>query len=76
MKVSYNMMKVRREEVGLSDNGLALAAKVDRQVIYRIRRGESVRPASVLAIARFLGCTVGELAEKAPVSVNESEVAK
>lgn len=65
MSIGYNIKRMRKAQ-GISQKRLAERACINQSTLSHIERGiGNASPSTVSAIARVLGCAVGELAEYA-----------
>ena len=66
-------IRAKRRELGMSQEGLAHEAGLDRSYVGRIERGEhNLTFVSLVKIARAMGCDVAALTIGLPVISNKS----
>ena len=59
--VDFEAYRVRCEDLGITPNGLAKKARVSSSVIHHMKHSGTAHPATVLTLARALGCAVSDL---------------
>lgn len=68
-----NRIRARRLELGLSQEGLANEAGLDRSYVGRIERGEhNLTFVSLVRLCRAMKCDVAQLAEEIPATGSRS----
>ncbi|WP_369410789.1 helix-turn-helix domain-containing protein [Erythrobacter ani] len=66
-------IRARRSELGMSQEGLANEAGLDRSYVGRIERGEhNLTFVSLVKLCRAMGCDVASLTSGLPASKNMS----
>jgi transcriptional regulator with XRE-family HTH domain len=64
-------IRARRSELGMSQEGLAHAAGMDRSYVGRIERGEhNLTFTALVRLARAMGCDVAALTVNLPTACN------